>query len=191
MAELRLAPLDSRRLSDFENLLSGREFGGCYCAVWTAYDEGWSQRCRQRPHENLEHTRRRVRAGEHAGFLAYREVDGALVAWTGAGPKTSFPLLKEKPGSRLGAWEDSVWAVACLAVSFPHRGEGVAGRVIELVLEKARAAGARSVEAYPADPEGEEDAYRGARGLYERLGFSVAESEALGERKVLRMERAL
>lgn len=189
--ELFLRPLEPRRLADFEHLLSGKDFGGCYCAVWSCYGEDWEARCRERSQENLEHTRARVRAGQRVGFLAYREIDGAVVGWTGAGPKTLFPLLKDRPGSRLGPWEDSVWAIACLAIAFPHRGQGSSRRIVELVVEAARAAGARAVEAYPLDPEEEQGAYRGTRRLYESAGFVSAGSEPSGERLALRMERRL
>ncbi|MFA5139308.1 MAG: GNAT family N-acetyltransferase [Elusimicrobiota bacterium] len=180
MTELKLVKLDSRRMGDFERLHSGKEFGGCFCAVWSSYGEDWEERCsKERRLENLEHTRSRVRRGTHVGFLAYRETDGAVVGWTGAGPKTSFPLLKEKPGSRAGAFDDSVWAIACLAIPFAYRSLGYARTMIELVVEQARAAGAKSIEAYPVDPSDDESAYRGTRKLYEALGFSVADSELL------------
>jgi GNAT superfamily N-acetyltransferase len=175
MTDLKLVTLDNRRMGDFERLHSGKEFGGCFCAVWSSHGEDWEERCKNRWSENLQHTRTRVRKGDHVGFLAYREADGAVVGWTGAGPKSSFPLLAEKSGES----GESSWVIACLAIPFAFRGLGYARSIIELVLEQARAAGAKSVETYPVDPPDEEDAYRGTRKLYESLGFSVTDSEAL------------
>lgn len=185
--ELRLIPLDARRLQDFERLLSGKEFGGCYCAVWSNHDEGWVERCRNRPHENLEHTRARIRAGAHVGFLVNRVSDGAVIAWTGSGPKTAFPSLKDKPGARLGPWEDSVWAIACLSVGFAYRGRGYSPEIVRLIIEEARRRGASSLEAYPVEPAAEEAAYRGSRQMYEALGFRMADGEPSGDCHAVRM----
>ncbi|HBL17964.1 MAG: hypothetical protein A2X36_06605 [Elusimicrobia bacterium GWA2_69_24] len=175
---LKLNRLDPRRFADFERILSGKEFGGCFCAVWTSHDAGWEDRCRNHPEENLAHTRSRVAAGDHVGYLAYREADGAVVGWTAAGPKTAFPLLKQLPGSRLGPCDESVWAIGCLAVPFEHRGRGYARDMVKLLIEEARLAGAKTLEAYPAEPESEEDSYRAGRGMLEALGFVVVDREA-------------
>jgi GNAT superfamily N-acetyltransferase len=188
---LRLERLEPRHMTAFETLHSGKEFGGCYCAVWSNFDKDWETRCQSRPHENLEHTRKKVKAGEHAGFLVIDDADGAVVGWTASGPKTSFPLLKDKPGSRRGPWDDAVWAIGCLAIGFRYRGAGNAGRIIDLVVAQARTAGANSVEAYPLDPETDNAAYRGSRKTYEGLGFVAADSEPSGESTALRMVKEL
>ena len=191
MDKLRLSKLDRRRMQDFEHLLSGKEFGGCYCAVWNNDGPDWAERCKSRPQENLEHTRALVSSGGHAGYLIIRDSDGAVVAWTGAGPKTGFPLLKQKPASRTGPWEDAVWAIACLAVARSFRGLGYTRQIIELVVEEARLAGAVAVEAYPSEPPNDDTAYRGERKLYETAGFLAAEQEADGAFQFLRMEKRL
>lgn len=191
MDDLKLVRLDRRRLGDFERLHGGREFGGCFCALWRAPQEGWVERCKTQPKDNFEDTRRRVLDGEHVGFLAIRESDGAVVGWTGSGPKTAFPLMKERPGSRLSPFEDSLWAVGCLAVPFVYRDLGYAREMVRLLVEEARAAGARAIEACPVEPAEESAAWRGSKSLFENLGFKAAGSEPLGERTVLRMEKVL
>ncbi|MBI4425344.1 MAG: GNAT family N-acetyltransferase [Elusimicrobia bacterium] len=191
MDKLRLSALDKRRMQDFEHLLSGKEFGGCFCAAWTNFDETWDERCRARPQENLEHTRSRVLNRAHVGFLVIRDSDGAVVAWTGSGPKTSFPRLKERPGSRTGAWDDGVWAIGCLAIGRSYRGLGYARQIVEALVEEARLAGAKAVEAYPVEPAGDDTAFRGKRAMYEALGFTVAGQEQDGNYSMLRMEKRL
>jgi len=187
MDELRLIPLDARHLQDFERLLSGKEFGGCYCAVWSNKDDQWEDRCKNRPHENLDHTSKRVRAGEKTGYLVCRESDGAIVAWTGSGPKTAFPSLKDRPGAKLGTWSDSVWAIACLAVGFAYRGRGYSRQIIKLVVDEAKARGASAIEAYPVEPESEDASYRGTRKLFEIEGFKMADAEPAGDIHAVRM----
>jgi GNAT superfamily N-acetyltransferase len=191
MDELRLTPLDKRHMHDFEHLLSGKEFGGCYCAAWSNFDDTWEERCKTRPQENLEHTRNRVARREPVGFLVIRDSDGAVVGWTGSGPKTSFPRLKERPGSRTGAWDDTVWSIGCLAIGRSYRGLHYSRRICEAVIEEARRAGAKTLEAYPIQPSGDDQAYRGTREMYEALGFTVAGQEQEGSYAHLRMEKAL
>ncbi|MBI3296802.1 MAG: hypothetical protein HYZ75_01465 [Elusimicrobia bacterium] len=191
MTKLKLVGLDARRLADFERLVGGKDFGGCYCAVWNNFGPDWEARCKERPKENLAATEAAVRAGKHQGFLLNREDDGAYVAWTGAGPKTSFPYLKERPGSRLGPWDDSVWAVACLAIGYAHRGRGYSGEIVKLLAAEAKKAGAKTLEAYPIEPGIGGSEYRGTRKLYEAAGFTVAEGEPAGDMHALRMELKL
>ncbi|MBI4347160.1 MAG: GNAT family N-acetyltransferase [Elusimicrobia bacterium] len=191
MDVLRLSLLDKRRLQDFEHLLSGKEFGGCFCAVWTNHDGTWDERCKTRPQENLEHTRASVVSRKHVGYLVIRDSDGATVAWTGSGPKSAFPYMKERPGSRGGSFDDGVWAIGCLAVGRSYRGLGYSKRIVEGVIEEARRAGAKTLEAYPVEPAGDDQAYRGSKAMYESLGFSVAGQDSEGSYTFLRMEKSL
>lgn len=188
---LHLVELDQRHMQQFERLLGGKEFGGCFCSVWHSFGPDWEARCKERPAENLKAVAERIAAGGHLGFLVKRDDDGAFVGWTAAGPKTGYPYLKDRPGSRLGAWDDSVWSVACLAVAFAHRGRGHSAEILKAVIEKARKAGARSLEAYPCEPSIGGSEYRGSKKLYEAAGFKVAEGEPAGETHALRMELAL
>lgn len=188
---LHLVRLDARRLADFERLLGGKEFGGCFCAVWTSYGPDWEARCKERAKENLAATSDHVRSGGHAGFLVENVDDGAFVGWVAAGPKTAFPFLKERPGSRLGSQDEAVWSVACLAVGFAHRGRGYSREMVRLAVEAARKAGARSIEAYPLVPQPEGAEYRGSKQLFEALGFAVADGEPHGDGHAMRMELKL
>ena len=188
---LRLVTLDQRHIQQFERLMGGKEFGGCFCAVWHAYGPDWEARCKERSGENLKATVDLVANGGHAGYLVRRDDDGAFVGWTAAGPKTAFPFLKDRPGSRLGAWDDSVWAVACLAIAFAHRGRGYSLDIVKAVAELAKRAGAKSLEAYPLEPAPEGSEYRGSKKLYESAGLTLAEGEPAGESHALRMELSL
>jgi GNAT superfamily N-acetyltransferase len=178
-------------MGDFERLLGGKEFGGCFCAVWTSHDETWEDRCQNRKSENLELTRSRVRRREHVGYLVSRELDGAIVGWTGSGPKTGFTRLKAWPGTRMGPQDDSVWVVGCLAIGFAYRGLGYSQQIVELLEAEAKAAGAAALEAYPADPVDDADAWRGSRKLFESVGFKVEGEETVGGKKFLRMVKPL
>lgn len=191
MSQLKLVRLDGRHMMHFERLMAGKEFGGCYCAVWTGFGPDWDARCKERPKENLAATEARVRAGEHVGYLLMRDDDGAFVGWVAAGPKSAFPYLGQRPGSRLGGTPDGVWAIACLALGFAHRGRGYSAEAVRLAVAEAKAVGATKVEAYPLEPSPEGCEYRGSKALYERAGFTAAEGEPSGEVHALRMELTL
>lgn len=40
---VHLVPLTKAKLDTFKDLLGSREFGGCFCAVWTGFDEERSE----------------------------------------------------------------------------------------------------------------------------------------------------
>ncbi|TBR20802.1 GNAT family N-acetyltransferase [bacterium] len=191
MSKLNLVRLDGRHMQHFERLMAGKEFGGCYCAVWTGFGPDWDARCKERPKENLAATEARVRAGDVVGYLLERDDDGTYVGWIAAGPKAGFPYLKERPGSRLGPTGEGVWSIACLAIGFSHRGRGYSAEAIRLAALEAKACGATSLEAYPVDPCPEGGEYRGTRAMYEKAGFTAAEGEPSGEAHALRMELKL
>lgn len=191
MSELNLVPLDHRHMQDFERLLGGKEFGGCYCAYWTQGGEGWEERCKERPKENLAAVEARVRAGEHLGYLLERDADGAFVGWVAAGPKAAYPKLLERPGSRLGGAPEGTWAIACLAVGFAHRGRGYSAEAVRLAVGAAKAAGARTLEAYPIEPCLDGGEYRGTKALYEKAGFTAVDGEPSGDAHAVRMELKL
>lgn len=178
-----LESLDPSNFDAFVELLGGTGFGGCFCAVWTSFGDDWVARCGDPERPNVEVTRRRVEAGEHVGFLVREGPD--LVAWTGAGPKTSFPLLMDRLAARITPLAPDVWCIGCLAVRANWRGTGIGEGIVQAVIERARDAGARAVEAYPTRPWDEPRSYRGALRTYERNGFREVAAERDGETEIL------
>jgi GNAT superfamily N-acetyltransferase len=180
---LRLVALTPETLAQFAEFLGRSDFGGCFCAVWTAFGEDWSSRCADPTRPNLETTSKRVQRGEHVGYLVYEGQD--LVAWTGAGPKQGFPLLQSKLGSRLSPMSPEVWSLGCVAIAKAARGGGLSQRVVESVIAEAKRSGARALEAYPTDPWDEPRSYRGAASTYLRLGFEQVARDPAGEGAIL------
>lgn len=183
-----LEPLSAARLDVFESLLGAPCFGGCFCAVWTSYDDTWAARC-EVGQPNRDITRGDVLGGRAAGYLVF--VDGALGGWLGGGPRDQFPLLQTKLGSRRGRHVATTWAVGCLSLLPALRGRGVGALSVSALVAEARAAGADRVEAFPTRPWDEPRSYRGSYRMYERLGFSIVDSERDGASEVLLMALAL
>lgn len=175
--KLSLQSLTADKLDVFKELLGSSEFGGCFCAVWTSYGDDWIDRCKDKSQPNFLVTKRNVEAGKHVGFLVYDGSD--LIGWTGSGPKTDFPFLKTKLGSRLSSFSTEIWSVGCLAVKEAYRGKGIANLVVKAVAEEAQRKGAVALEAYPTRPFHEPRVFRGTYQMYKRLGFNdvVAEKD--------------
>ena len=183
--KLMLEALSPSNLDVFRNLLGSKEFGGCFCAVWTSFGDDWGARCGDRSQPNFLITKKNVEDGKHVGYLVYQGTE--LVAWTGSGPKTAFPYLQTKLGSRLSVFTDESWSIGCLAVSESHRGKGLGDFIVKAVANRAKANGAKFLEAYPTRPFHEPRIFRGTENLYKRLGFVEAGSDRDGEHEILLM----
>lgn len=186
---LHLEALTPAKLGVFRDLLGSSEFGGCFCAVWTHHDENWVSRCQDKAQPNFFLTQRDLQAGRHVGYLVYQGED--LVGWTGSGPKTSFPFLKTKLGSRISNFSGDVWSIGCLAVREKYRGNGISEAIVARIIEEAKKCEAVAVEAYPVRPFREPRVFRGTHSLYVRLGFSEAGFEKDGDHEVVLMSLSL
>lgn len=180
---LSLVPLTPDRVADFAALLSGPDFGGCFCAVWTHHGPDWAARCGDPARPNLALTRADVAAGRKPGYLVLDH--GEVVAWTGAGPKSEFPHLATRLGSRRSRHGEDTWFLGCLAIRGDRRGQGLSAAIVRAVLARARAAGAQRVEATPTDPWDEPRSYRGALSLFLRLGFTEVLREPDGDSAIV------
>lgn len=186
---VHLVPLTPELISTF------RKFhcdvgGGCFCAVWSSFDQNWQERCaKDAGFANFEHTAEAVRSGERPGFFLFKE--GQPVAWTATGLKQQFPYLSTKYGSRLTIAEETRWSIGCLTVHPKMRGQGLLNVLIKCILQKARASGAKDIEAYPVVPGNAERAYRGSVQLFTRHGFQKVTSERLGDEEFTVMRLVL
>lgn len=186
---LTLEPLTQERLDTFRELLGSSEFGGCFCAVWTSYSDDWVSRCHDKSQPNFLITKKNVEEGRHVGFLIYQASD--LIGWTGSGPKTAFPFLKTKLGSRLSDYSSEIWSLGCLAVRESFRGQGFSDLIVKTVTKEASERGAIALEAYPTRPFHEPRVFRGTHSLYTRLGFAEISSEKDGDFEIALMSLPL
>lgn len=109
------------------------------------------------------------------GVLAY---DGErAVGWASAGPHAAYGRLSRSRTLPPPGDPAATWVAPCFVVRTGHRGQGVAGHLLEGVVELARAHGASAVEGYPVDNDGQRVsavlAYVGTRALFERHGFAL------------------
>ncbi len=127
------------------------------------------------------------------GLVGYR--DGRPVGWVSLGPREDYvKLARLKVFARFD--DRPVWSIVCFVVARAARGQGLARALLAGAIDYARAEGATTLEAYPADTGGTRihvsDAYKGTLSMFERAGFHVAArrrwSATTVERLIVRLE---
>ena len=115
----------------------------------------------------------RLRNGGSYGYLAY--VDGKPAGWVNASLRSDYGSYRTMDPD--GPDPASVIGVSCFVISPPYRRHGLAGSLLDLVIQDAADRGADWIEGYPHnDPEeGDAHHYRGPRRLYDDRGFEVVE----------------
>jgi ribosomal protein S18 acetylase RimI-like enzyme len=127
------------------------------------------------------------------GLMAYR--DGRVVGWVNLGPRVEYEKLAHlKPLAPID--DRPVWSIVCFVVGRRDRGQGIAGALLDAAVAYARANGAQTLEAYPADTSGariaDPNAYKGTLSMFERAGFTVVArrrtSKVTADRPIVRLE---
>ena len=188
---LTTAVLTPSAWKDVEALFGPRgACAGCWCMFWRL------ERGERFDALKGERLKERFRAGvlerRIEGVLAYS--GGVPVGWATFGPRTSFARLQRSPSLACDD-ADRVWSIPCFFVRREHRGQGVAGVLLEAAVAEMRRRGAALVEGYPVKPPASGApipaafAYTGTRSLFERAGFRPEPGAA--ERSRVRVRRAL
>jgi GNAT superfamily N-acetyltransferase len=164
-----VVPVTPARWDDTAKLLAScGDARGCWCAFWYCrnrdFRAGWGKTNRRR-------LQRRVRRGDEPGVLAYK--DGVPVGWCGVAPRQAFERLKN---SRVLAPVDErpVWSITCFVVAKGFRRQGLMRPLLDGAVALARRHGAKTVEAYPIDPQrkmSSGELYTGAFSCFLAAGF--------------------
>jgi hypothetical protein len=144
--------------------------GGCWC-MWPRLPQGgklWEQ---SKGETNRRNFRRLVRAGEVHAVIAL--AGDEPIGWCCFGPRPDFPRLdriKAIPPSPAGAW-----SIVCFYIPARHRQQGLATQLAAAATQAALAAGAKSVEGYPAEPKtgvaSASFAWMGLPGVFQANGY--------------------
>jgi GNAT superfamily N-acetyltransferase len=169
----------------------------CYCQRYKLHPgEAFSKFPRA---ERAERLREQTRCGEPAasttsGVVAY--LDGEPVGWCAVEPRPAyFGLLRvyRTPweGRNEDRSDDSVWSVTCVLVRAGYRKRGIAYALAQGAVDRARARGARALEAYPMRSEAGEitwdEIHVGAESIFADAGMQ--EVSRPGKRRlVMRIE---
>ncbi len=183
-ADLTFRAVEASSWPEFERLFSSRGAPHyCWCLVHRATPEEARQRDRITFKTGIA---RRIQQGEPVGLLAFDGDDP--IGWCSIAPRPTFPRLKTASVTGAADASDaSVWSLTCFFVPRRLRGRGLAARLLEAAIDRARTQGARAVEAYPVDPESPSYRYGGLRPMFSAAGFR--DVGRLGKRRhVMRLD---
>lgn len=179
MSELEFRAVAPADWGAFEALFEGR--GGpkyCWCMVFRAPPGRASAPDRAAKKAEM---RRRVLAGEPTGILAYG--GGEPVGWCSVAPVDTFRRLGPGVATEGRA---GVWALTCFYVPRRLRGRGIARRLLDAAIARAREGGAHTLEAYPVAPDSPSYRFLGVVPLFREAGFAEA-GRAGTRRHVMRL----
>jgi GNAT superfamily N-acetyltransferase len=169
--DLTVVPLTPDRLDDLATVFDQPgDPKWCWCASFRIQANVKSRP----PAANRAVLAEAATSGRPPGLIGYR--DGRAVGWVSLGPREDFVKLAR---SKVFAPVDDrpVWSIVCFVVARSERGQGLAGELLAAAIRYARAEGATTLEAYPADTGGHRihiaDAYKGTLSMFERAGFTV------------------
>lgn len=185
--ELDIRPLTGENLDDFLSFFESVEFrdhpgwSDCYCYSFhfTGTPEQWTRE------SNRSSVCKLVRANRMKGYLAYHR--STPVGWCNVNNRLRYQRLVSlydliEPDST------STCSIVCFLIHQKYRRSGIAGQLLQRIIEDYTALGYGCIEAYPSKGEFSCEAhYKGPLDLYLRNGFEpVAEfSDHLQVRKYL------
>ena len=164
----------AERVGDYQALFDHdafRDYPGwqsCYCMEThrTQSDEEWAVRTAE---DNRRDMTRGIEDGKVTALLAYS--DGKPVGWCNYGETTRLNGVMHRFGLNV-AQQQGVGSIACFVIAAPYRGHRVATTLLEAALERLRARGVTTAEAYPIkELKSAQANYRGPLSMYTAAGF--------------------
>src|SRR5258705_13614024 len=105
--------------------------------------EEWAARTAQ---DNRRDMTKMIKDGNVTALLAY--VDGKPVGWCNYGETTRLNGVMHRFGLN-AAEQQGVGSLACFVIAAPYRQHGVASALLGSALDRLRARGVKTAEAYP------------------------------------------
>ena len=173
--DLRILPVTQAHQDDLDELFARGDPRTCQCAYLRLTHRDYAHTS-PADRRSLHHQaiRRAARQGRAAGLIAYDEA--GAVGWVSFGPRDEFARLVASKVLQPVDDQD-VTSVVCFVIAARARRQGVAGALLDAVIDYAAQHGIALLEAYPVDHGGERrpsaDLWRGPRRLFEAAGFTV------------------
>jgi GNAT superfamily N-acetyltransferase len=159
-------PVTKERWPDLVELFDRPIVRTCFCMFYrktgTATGVG---------RQNRQAMKALVDRGTVPGLIGYE--NGVPVAWVSLGPREDYAKLRRSPVMK-PVDDRPVWSIVCFFVDRRARGRGLSERMLRAAGDYARSCGARLLEAYPVDKDGQshpDDMFFGAKSMYDRAGF--------------------
>jgi GNAT superfamily N-acetyltransferase len=170
----RLVSFQAGLEGDFYGLhCPANEAGWCNCVAW--WVDGWDGWAERTAEQNRQLRQGLLAEDEYDGYLLYE--DEKPIAWCQVGRRDR--LVKLVNQMQLEA-EPDAWAITCFLVDAAYRRQGVAGRMLMMVLADLAGKGIGTVEAYPKRGEGLDvsDLWNGPETMFAGAGFVFVKEAA-------------
>jgi len=164
--DIKLTRLSPDSLHDFleyfdhRAFLNDEDWAGCYCQAYihppgTPEEEVFGEgKARQSACDMVE-------AGKMDGYLAFQ--DDKVIGWCAAGESKLFAALPDA--------EDTLARIICFNIDPDMRQQGVAGTMLDLVIEDLIERGFAAIEAAPSSNEANERSFQGTVSMFQKRGF--------------------
>ena len=165
---LELKRLSGETLDDFLGYFDHRAFledknwDGCYCQFYLNTPEQNDVEI-NKSKTNRASACSRVETGVMDGYLAYE--GDKVVGWCAAGSSLMYPGL---PGA-----EETIARILCFNVDPELRGQGLSGKMLDLILDDLSSRGFESAEAAPNKDSYSIKSYRGSIDMFTKRGFEM------------------
>ena len=162
---------DKEAFSDFP------DWSGCYCGFYETAGSSWDAGPDDGPIHRKEKADR-IKTGESTGLLAY--VDGKVVGWCNAQPRSSFANMR-RYSVVIDDASESVGSIMCFLIAPGYRGKGVCTSLLNSACDVFRSEGLSVAEGYPttsprkgtSETPWAEANYKGPLSVYLKNGFAI------------------
>jgi ribosomal protein S18 acetylase RimI-like enzyme len=145
---------------DHRAFLNDEDWAGCYCQLYLA-PPGTPEEDVFGPGKARAGACDKVATGKMDGYLGYKE--GRIVGWCAAGSSMLYPAIPDA--------EDTLARVLCFNIDPDYRQKGVAGELLDLILEDLKDRGFAAVEGAPSIDPATGRSFQGTVSMFEERGF--------------------
>ena len=166
--ELQLKRLEVETLDDFLGYFDHRAFlrdenwAGCYCQAYLNPPES-NEEDVFGPGKARQAACDRVKTGLMDGYLAYS--DGKVVGWCAAGNSKLYERIPEA--------DETLARIICFNVDPDLRQQGIANKMLHLVINDLIHRGFAAIEAAPSTEEISGRSFQGTVGMFASRGFEI------------------
>lgn len=157
---------------DHRAFLNDEDWAGCYCQMDLA-PPGTPEEEVFGPGKARAGACDKVASGKMDGYLGYK--DGKVVGWCAAGSSMLYPGLPDAA--------ETLARVLCFNIDPDHRQQGLAGELLDLILQDLMKRGFAAVEAAPSTEATSARSFQGTVPMFSQRGFEKV--MAVNENQIL------
>lgn len=168
MHALTIRRINASLIDDFYRVhTEANGLGWCRCVAWLC---PWDEFKNRTEEQNKTQRDALFAAGTFDGYLLY--LDDHPIGWSQCAPIDDLPKLRD---SYHVPENSTAWAIGCISLALPHRGKGLAGQFLNLIVADVKSRGIPRVYGFPK--RNTDDPWTGPEPVFKAQGF-ILEKEA-------------